>query len=348
MRIAIVNDMKITVQLLRRILLSQSDLHIAWIAYDGVEAVEKCAKDTPDLILMDLIMPVMGGVEASDQIMKNSPCPILVVTASVNTNASLVFEAMGYGALDAVNTPVMDRSGEIIGSDDLIKKIETIGALYAKGTCIVKKTIPPVEVKVLPKPKDIPNIVVIGASTGGPLALVKLLSRFPMDHNYALVIIQHIDEKFSHGLASWLQTQTGQNVQIAEDGAFPRSGIVHVAGTNHHLVITSARKYQYTKYPEDKAYRPSVDVFFSSVAEFWPKPAAAVLLTGMGDDGAEGMKELYEKGWYTIAQHEDSCVVFGMPKAAIELGVVKKVLDIELIPTAITTAPVFGKKKDKM
>ena len=133
MRIAIVNDVRMTVEMLKRVLTSVPDYELAWVAYDGVEAVEKCAKDVPDLILMDLIMPNMDGVQATKIIMKNSPCSILIVTASVSRNISKVFEAMGFGALDVVSTPVLDLKGPGIGGDDLIKKIELIGSLIGKS-----------------------------------------------------------------------------------------------------------------------------------------------------------------------------------------------------------------------
>lgn len=337
MRIAIVNDMRVTVQLLRRLLITNPEFSLAWIAYDGEEAYEKCRHDTPDLILMDLVMPVLGGAEATRKIMKECPCPILLVTASVGTNASMVFEAMGDGALDAVNTPIIDKNGDIVGKDELFRKIETIIALHRKSTWVYKKQQepPPIPVKI----GKLPNLIVIGASTGGPVALAKLLQGIPKNHKYAITIIQHIDEKFSKGLASWLESQTGHKTDIAQPGGRPTAGVIHVAGTNNHLIINNSGVYEYTLNPIEKSYRPSVDVFFCSVAEYWPNPSIGILLTGMGDDGALGMKALYRKNWETIAQSPSSCVVFGMPKAAIDLGVVLKVLDLEEIPRHIIASP---------
>jgi two-component system, chemotaxis family, response regulator WspF len=181
MRIAIVNDMMMAVETLRRVVMTVKDYQVAWIAHDGAEAVSKCAQDTPDMILMDLIMPIMDGVEATRQIMKNSPCAIVVVTASVEKNASQVFEAMGYGALDAVSTPVLGASGNPQAAQAMLAKIVTIGKLIGKSNTNSKSRILTETPKSVfsPLASRVPPLVVIGSSTGGPNALAKILSRLP-------------------------------------------------------------------------------------------------------------------------------------------------------------------------
>ena len=328
MRIAIVNDSKFGVEALRRILFYVPEHELAWEASDGAEAVEKCGNDTPDLILMDLIMPVMDGAEATRQIMEASPCAILIVTASVGGNAGKVFQAMGNGALDAIDTPAGEPGGE--GGDSLLAKIATIGKLLGEGVSSRS------DVAVRPRIKAaVPPLVVIGASTGGPMALAAILSGLPEDFAGAIVIVQHVDIQFSAGLSSWLDTQSSLPVALAEKGTLLRGGRVWVAGTNNHIIMTPNMELRYDSRVSATPYHPSIDIFFDSVAEHWPEKGTAVLLTGMGRDGANGLKKLRDKGWHTIAQDEKTSVVYGMPKEAAQLGAAAEVLPIDKIGMAL-------------
>ncbi len=329
MRIAIVNDLPLAVEILRRTVSPSHD--IAWIARDGAEAVEKCAADVPDVVLMDLIMPVMDGVQATRLIMRESPCPILVVTATVEGNASKVFEAMGAGALDAVGTPVMRPDGVIGGGDELLKKIATIGKLIGKNDA--KHTVEQHNKK--PHPSMQPPLIAIGCSTGGPKALVTILSTFPSRIGAAVVIVQHVDIQFATGLAEWLDSQTEFKVTVAREGEHPSKDTAYVAMTNDHLVIDENMAFHYTSHPKEYPYRPSVDAFFESLAERWTQPGVAALLTGIGRDGAQGLADLRKKGWYTIAQDMKTSVVYGMPKAAAELDAAAEVLPLDRIGESI-------------
>ncbi|HBB32317.1 MAG TPA: chemotaxis response regulator protein-glutamate methylesterase [Cyanobacteria bacterium UBA8803] len=343
MKIAIVNDILIAVEALRRVVISVPGYQVAWVARDGAEAVSKCARDTPDLILMDLIMPVMDGVEATRQIMKNSPCAILVVTASVKGNSSKVFEAMGFGALDVVSTPVLGVGGKLEAAQPLLAKIATISKLIAKPTqkpkSLISAQTPKSPISVMRS--SVPPLVVIGSSTGGPQALATVLSSLPKDFRGAVAIVQHVDVQFARGLAEWLNQQIPLTVQLVSAGDRLEAGKVAIAGTNDHLVLQSNLTLTYTKEPIDYPYRPSVDTFFKSVAQHWPRKGTAVLLTGMGRDGAEGLNLLRLSGWHTIAQDKGSCVVYGMPKAAAELGAAVEILPLNAIaPAVLKSAPV--------
>lgn len=329
MKIAIVNNMIIAVEALRRVLLTVPEHQVAWIAKNGAEAVAKCAKDTPDLILMDLLMPVMDGVEATRQIMKQSPCAIVIVTANVGENAAKVFEAMGYGALDAVNTPILGSQGKPEAAQALLGKIATIGKLIGKSSQ---------GSNFKPHAKldtSLPPLVAIGSSTGGPKVLSTILSRLPANFGSAIVIVQHVDAQFATGMIGWLNDLTPLTVKKALAGDRPERGIVLVACTNDHLCLQSNHTLNYIKDPIDYPYRPSINVFFKSAAQYWTSKGIAVLLTGMGRDGAEGLNLLRSHGWHTIAQDKESCIVYGMPRAAVELNAAVEVLNPDAIATKI-------------
>lgn len=326
MRIAIVNDLRIAVETLRAIISTTPGLEVAWVAWDGAEAVERCQKDTPDLVLMDLFMPVMNGVEATKAIMTNTPCPIVIVTSSVDENAAVVFDAMGAGALDAVSTPILGEAGHDQAQKEFLGKIATISKLLSVSRGKPKHSFSAQCGKWL---------LAIGSSTGGPHALAKVLSHLPKDFPAAVVIVQHVDQSFAGGFGEWLNDQSTLPVRLAREGDVPEPGLVLVAGTNDHLIYTNRHCLSYTPDPVAMVYRPSVDVFFKSVADHWQGHTIGVLLTGMGRDGAEGMLRLRQKGEYTIAQNKDTCAVYGMPKAAVELNAAIDILSIDVIADAV-------------
>ena len=329
MRIGVVNDLPMAVEALRRALSIKAEHRIAWVAYDGAAAVELCAKETPDLVLMDLIMPGMDGVEATRRIMAATPCPILIVTASVGANASRVFDAMGYGALDAVDTPTLGFAASGANAALLLSKIDIIARLVGKRDPVL---LAPGTTRHVQKNAISRNrLVAIGASAGGPSVLATILGSLPSDFSAAVVIIQHVDQPFAAGMADWLGRHSTLPVHLAIDGDGPRVGTVLLAGTGDHLKLVSPDRLAYTPDPRDYVYRPSVDVFFHSVSQLWSGEAIGVLLTGMGQDGALGLKSLRDKGYHTIAQDRATSAVYGMPKAAAALGAAVDILPTERI-----------------
>lgn len=341
MKIAIVNDLAIAVAALRRVVQTVPEYEIIWTAKDGLEAVTRCAQETPDLILMDLLMPVMDGVEATRQIMQKSPCSILVVTSSTEKHVSRVYEAMCHGALDAVNTPILNVADSTQSANALLAKIATLRKLI-RPTALTNKAVPSTVVASKSTVSDrstprftTPPIIAIGSSTGGPKALATVLSKLPVGCKAAIAVVQHVDAQFAAGLVSWLGQQISLPVRVAKAGERLEAGTVLVAGTNDHLHIKPDLTLGYTKDPIDYPYRPSVDVFFKSLADHTPRRGTAVLLTGMGRDGAEGLAILRSRGWHTIAQDQASCVVYGMPKAAVELNAAVAVLPPDAIATAL-------------
>ncbi|MBI3771324.1 MAG: chemotaxis response regulator protein-glutamate methylesterase [Gammaproteobacteria bacterium] len=330
MRIGIVNDSALAVEALRQVVISVPEYSVAWIAHDGAESVWRCTQERPDLILMDLIMPVMDGVEATRRIMEHTPCPIVVVTATVEGNASKVFQAMGAGALDAVNTPVLGADGEGEGKKQLLSKISTIARLIRSQKTVIAHA-QPMSSSIRRVMTSNEKLVAIGASSGGPQALAKVLSGLSADFPAPVVIVQHVDQKFSQELAEWLNNQCCLEVRLAQAGDTLKKGRVLIAGNNDHLILKADRTLAYTPDPIDQPYRPSVDVFFNSLVQYWTGDLIAVLLTGMGRDGAQGLLQLRNKGVHTIAQNEATCAVYGMPKAAVQLNAAVEVLPIDEI-----------------
>lgn len=326
MKIAIVNDMPMAIEALRRALAFEPAHQLVWVATNGAEAVQRCAELTPDLILMDLVMPIMDGVEATRQIMANTPCAIVVVTVDRQQNMHRVFEAMGYGALDVVDTPAIGGGNPKEAAALLLRKILNIGWLIGQSGCREPALATPLRTAVQRQ-----GLVAIGSSAGGPAALEQLLKDLPVNFPAAIVLVQHVDQVFAAGMAEWLSTASGLPVRLAREGEPPRSGTVLLAGTNHHIRLLKGGTLAYTAEPVDAIYRPSIDVFFESVARWWTGDAVGVLLTGMGRDGAQGLKLMRQQGYLTIAQDQQSCAVYGMPKAAAAIDAAVEIRPLHTI-----------------
>jgi len=333
MRIAIVNDMLMAIEGLRRVIEGNGVHQVAWTALNGNEAIAACREDIPDLVLMDIIMPGMNGVDTTREIMRVSPCPILLVTSSVNTNSALVFEAMGCGALDAINTPILTGSNAYGAQAPLLKKIAMLNILTQPSSLSLQSHSNTTQSKKSPSTNG--PLVAIGSSSGGPQALATILQSIPHGFHSPIVIVQHVDVQFANGLAEWLSSLSNIPVCIARDGERPVAGTAFLAGSDNHLLLTEEGTFHYSPIPRDTPYRPSVDVFWQSLEQHWKGDLTVVLLTGMGKDGAKSMLSLRQRGAYTIAQDEETCAVYGMPKAAVDLGAARDVLSIEDIANSL-------------
>jgi len=335
MKIAIANDSAMAAEALRRVVASTAEHQVLWIARTGADAVRMCADNRPDLILMDLNMPELDGVEATRQIMEQSPCAILIVTGRPQDNVNQVFRALGAGALDVTATPVLQ--GQPGGDAELLAKIRTMDKLirHSGGNQAM-----------LPRTalngngngasdaagaEKVTTLLAIGASTGGPVAVSKLLAGWKPPRGCAIVVVQHIDEHFADNFARWLGEQLDMPVRAAEEGDELAAGAVLIAKSNDHLTLDQNLRLRYDSHPKDYAYRPSVDVFFHCVAQHWKGEAVGVLLTGMGRDGAEGLLAMRHAGQTTIAQDQLSSAVYGMPRAAAELDAAQMILPLAKI-----------------
>ncbi|WP_320006719.1 chemotaxis response regulator protein-glutamate methylesterase [Maridesulfovibrio sp.] len=322
MKIGIVNDQASAVDVLKKVVTSAGH-EVIWIAHNGAKSIAKCSANVPDIVLMDLVMPVLDGSEATKAIMQKSPCPVLIVTASIENNSTKVFEAMGAGALDVATTPTLNASGEIEGGEALLSKISVIGKL--QGRCRVREVEKPVPIS-----RGIPPLLAIGSSTGGPSALAMLLGALPASFPAAIAIAQHVDGHFSENLAQWLDSQAEIKVKLARNGDVMTPGVAVIAPGDRHMRMTFGGVVELTNGPGENLYVPSVDVLFDSLCcAGFPTNSVAVLLTGMGADGARGMLELRNSGWMTMAQDKESSVVWGMPGAAVKIGAAREVCAIK-------------------
>ncbi|MEJ7805170.1 MAG: chemotaxis-specific protein-glutamate methyltransferase CheB [Telluria sp.] len=323
MKIAIANDVAMAAEALRRVIAATSEHQVVWIARTGLDAVRMCAENRPDLILMDLNMPGLDGVEATRQIMAASPCAILIVTGQPQDNVSQVFRALGAGALDVTATPIM--AGSTGGDSALLAKIKTIGKLVRAA----RPDLP--AAGAAERGDSVRHLLAIGASTGGPLAVSHILAGWIPPPGTAVVVVQHIDANFAGHFSKWLGDQLSMPVRVVEDGDALAPGCVQIARTNDHLVLSARHRLQYAREPRDYPYRPSVDVFFECVARHWSGEATGILLTGMGRDGAQGLLAMRTAGKTTITQDQASCAVYGMPRAAADLDAAQQILSLDQI-----------------
>lgn len=335
MRIAIVNGDLQAIETLRCVVEPATGLEVCWTALDGKEAVARCAADRPDLILMAMHLPAMDGVEATRRIMGTTPCPILVVTATIAGAFTRVYEAIAAGALDAVETPRRVGDGkEIAGAGELLRKIATVGALMAaplQGASAGK----PAPRQLRPSNGGAVPVVAIGSSTGGPHALGVVLAGLPADFPAAVLVVQHLDARFADNLAHWLSRQTPLEVRLLERPERIRPATVFLAAREAHMVLDGRMRLHYAD-AEDKAnHCPSVDRLFESLAVVPGLAGCGVLLTGMGRDGAAGLLALRRAGMMTIAQDENTSVIWGMPGAAVREQAASAVLPLNRIAPAV-------------
>jgi len=318
---------------LREVLESDSEIDLVAEASDGKRAIELCQALRPDVITMDMMLPVMSGLAATEYIMAYCPTPILIVSASINRGEVFkTYEALAAGAVDVMEKP---RGDEPDGSWErkylqtlkLVSRIRVI--THPRGRLKPPETPSRDSTKDSTAPRQRCTLVAIGTSTGGPGALVEILRALPEDFRLPLLVVLHISEPFGTPFADWLDTQSRRRVSYAREGAplSSATGRVVMAPPGQHLVLRGGH-FHLTRDPERHSCRPSVDVLFESIARECGPSSAACLLTGMGHDGAAGLLALRRAGALTIAQDEASCVVYGMPREAVLLNAAQRVLPL--------------------
>ena len=322
-RVVIVDDSPICRAQLRSILHADKALRVVGEAADGTRALETVSSKRPDLVTMDLRMPGADGLDVIERIMAENPVPILIVTGQATRRGKeAVFEAIRRGALDLVEKPAM-------GALDAERELRTRVKLLAQVPVV--RHVAGRRARAEPRPRSLApvapivhaaktRVVGLAASAGGPAAVVEVLSRLGRDFAACIALVQHLPAGYAHSFAQFLQTRTELTVRVVEHAATLEPGVVFVAPDRRHLVLASSHTLAPLDGAEVDGHCPSATVLFRSLAKTAGSSALGVILSGMGSDGARGLLELKERGALTIAQRQEGCAVYGMPRAAAEAG----------------------------
>lgn len=341
--VLVVDDSAFMRKAMTKMLESDPNIHVVGVARDGEEGVKLVKHLEPDVVTLDVEMPRMGGLEALKEIMTNTPTPVIMVSSLTEEGAPVTLDALDLGAIDYISKQIDGSTMDIVKIEtDLIAKVKNSAGANVTHLSPTAKL--PEHKHVLSIPKgNIPEgarksiqktaVIAIGSSTGGPKALQEVLPLFPADLPVAILVVQHMPKAFTGPFAERLNECCPMKVKEAQEGDVVRPGEIIVAPGGIHMEVRKNKATEVTVHlttePEELLYKPSVDVMMSSVAEVYPGRAVAVMMTGMGSDGMKGMTAIKEKQGRTIAQDEETCVVYGMPKAVIEANIVDKVVPLQ-------------------
>jgi two-component system chemotaxis response regulator CheB len=336
LRVLVVEDSLTVRRHLCDVLAADPDLVVVGEAEDGKRAIELCVQLRPDVITLDMMLPVMSGLAATEYIMAHCPTPILIVSASTNRGELFkTYEALAAGAVEVMEKLPGDAADEawerkLIANVKLVARIKVMTHPRARLTSAGEAVPPPHPTAAWPSPAaqtQACRLVALGASTGGPGAFLQILRALPAPFPLPVLLVLHIGEPFGSAFADWLDSQSSHRVGFAHDGQRVDERGVFLAPPDHHLVVRNGRLHL-SDGAERHSCRPSVDVLFESLAREYGAAAAACLLTGMGRDGASGLLQIRRAGGRTIVQDEASCVVYGMPREAVLLGAAERVLPL--------------------
>jgi len=338
-RVLVVDDSALMRKLIPQMLETDPSIEVVGTAMDGNFCLKKIEELNPNVVTLDLQMPGMNGIDTLKEIMRRRPLPVIVVSSHSTDGASITFKALGLGAFDFVTKPqdaslhMADAARELIAkikaaADSRVVRPGTLRAAPARPEKISGS-------KSAPPPT---RTVAIGISTGGPQALEFLLAQLPADFPGTILVVQHMPEGFTDMFARRLDDLCALRVKEAQSGDVMQAGRVLICPGSRHMTVKRLPMGDIVVLNDDipvNGHRPSVDVLFHSVAQEFGRFAVAVLMTGMGEDGAQGLGAVKKAGGMTIAQSEESCVVYGMPKAAIERGYAMRVAGLEVLASTL-------------
>jgi two-component system chemotaxis response regulator CheB len=331
-RVLVIEDSLTVRRRLVEVIQADDQFEIVGEAGDGATGIQRCMALRPDVITMDLMLPGMNGLSATEYLMAHCPTPILIVSASENRGEVFkTYDALKAGAVEVFEKPRTDDENNawergFLSTLRIVSRVRVITHPKARLFGLSQ----PGESSEMPRPvapRTAPEVVVLGASTGGPIALTDFFRALPERFALPILVVMHIGTSFAPAFGEWLRSQIGRGTAYARDGELVSSlgGTVRLAPADVHLSVGGGR-LRLTHDPPRHSCRPSVDVLFESIAREYGNRSAACLMTGMGRDGAAGLLALRRAGAYTIAQDEASCVIFGMPREAIELNAAERVL----------------------
>ncbi len=341
-KVLVVDDSAFMRRVIQTLLEQDAEIDVVGVAKDGLDALQKARALNPDVITLDVEMPLMDGISCLENLQKQGSYSIIMVSSVTQDKANATIRALELGAFDFVTKPgsVFDLSSDVKSNEILSKvKLAYWSSKKAEALKPFGQREPVGDLVESAKSTDLKYIIAIGISTGGPRALSAILPEFPADLPAAIVIVQHMPPGFTRSLAVRLNETCRLSVKEAEDNDILRSGSVYIAPGDHHLTFKSegqTTRIRLTKEPPSGGFRPSADVMMTSLAESRAQPVIGVIMTGMGNDGSKGLREMKtKKSAFVIAQDESTSIVFGMPRAAIEMGIVDKTVPLQEIPTCI-------------
>lgn len=321
-RVVVVDDSQTARELLVA-LYESAGFRVVGVGKTGEDAIQLVIKHNPDVVSMDVVMPKMDGLDATRVIMREHPTPIVIVTASLmRSDTDLAFEALKAGALTAVQKPGIE---DPITCEKLIETVRLMATVPVIRRWSEDKPRPGLSGISTGDAKGI-RLIGIASSTGGPGVLAQILKPLPKNFPIPILIVQHVTNGFATGLAEWLHEQMNLDVGLAGHGDMPKAGLVLLPPDDYHMQINKSGTIELSKAPPYKGLRPSANYLFNTMARFYGQSGMGIILTGMGDDGAEGMEAMYKAGALTFAQDEESCIVYGMPAEAVKRKAVKQVL----------------------
>jgi len=340
-RVLIVDDSKVVQEFLTHILSSDPEIKVVGIAGSGEEAIRQVWEKRPDVITMDIHMPRMNGLETTLHIMETIATPIVIVSGSTRTkDRAQTFKYLEAGALAVVSRPPdIPHPGFAASRNELLQTVRSMSEIRVVRRFVQTRKERKFESVDVPRPDKLSTsvkLIAIGASTGGPMALNTILSRLPKDLKIPVLIVQHITSGFVKALMEWLSVSSVLPLKIAENGEFLKEGNGYIAPDNVHMGVNRSMQIILRSDPPENGLRPSVDHLFRSVARHFGPESAGILLTGMGKDGAAELKKMKETGAITMAQDEESSVVYGMPGEAVKLEAADYILPPEGIAEMIT------------
>jgi two-component system chemotaxis response regulator CheB len=336
-KVLVVDDSLVMRKAISRMLSKDANIQVVGTANDGRDALEKIETLKPDVITMDVEMPVMDGLEALRQIMSKNPIPVIMMSALTKEGAEITMEALNLGACDYVTKDFANMASSLAAKEaELLAKIRNVAKNKVKF--LLRKLDATKKPIVLdPDQKIKHEILSIGASTGGPPALQHILSKLPKDFPVPVIIAQHMPKLFTQSFSQRLDAISQLHVKEAEENERLVPGVALIAPGNTHVALRRKGKEVIVEFVNETQYiyRPSVDLLMSTTAAVYQEQSIGVILTGMGNDGLNGMKEIRSKNGYIIAQDEDTCVVYGMPKAVVTAKLADAILPIDKISEEI-------------